>query len=91
MVEIGIKGDGPNDTLVATIGTDGGGRVGQYGQSQYVPRPRGGVILRGSQRGGLKGAAANKGACVLDIPGDRETGGQKSGAPEGTSSKHKGG
>ena len=40
---------------------------------------RGGGRLCVSQRGGLKDAAANKGVCVLDIPGDLETGGQESG------------
>ena len=41
--------------------------------------------------GYLKDAAANKGVCVLDIPGDLEACRQKSGAPEGTASKRKGG
>ena len=54
------------------------------------PDREGGSLL-GSQRGGLKGAAAKKGACVLDLPRDLETVGQKSSAPKGTSSKRKGG
>ena len=50
---------------------------------------RGGGILRGSQRGGLEVAAANEGACVLDLTGDLETYGQKISAPEGIASKRK--
>ena len=50
---------------------------------------QGGGNLRGYPRGGLKGAADREGACVPDLPGDLETGGQKSGAPEDTASKHK--
>ena len=34
---------------------------------------------------------ANEVACLLDLLGDLETGGQKSGAPEGTLRKRKGG
>ena len=52
---------------------------------------RGGGSLCGSQIGGIKDAAANEGACVMDLPGDLETGGQESSAPEGTASKRKGG
>ena len=51
---------------------------------------QGGGSLRSSQRGGLKDAAANRGACILDLPGDLEIGGQESGVPEGTAIKHKG-
>ena len=50
---------------------------------------QGGGSFRGYQRGGLKDTTANKGVCVLDLPGDLETGGQESGAPEGTVSKRK--
>ena len=50
-----------------------------------------GGSLRGSQRGFIKDAADNKGACVLDLPGDMKTCGQKSSTPEGTAIKQKGG
>ena len=52
---------------------------------------RGVGSLRGSQRGGLKDATANEGACILDLPRDPESGEQESGAPEGTMRNCKGG
>ena len=48
---------------------------------------RGGISLHGSQREYHKDAMANEGAGVLDIPGDPETSGQKSGAPAVTEGK----
>ena len=47
--------------------------------------------LQGYQRGGPNDAAANEGACVLDLPGDLKNGGQEIGAPEGTAINRKGG
>ena len=54
------------------------------------PDRGGGGSLRDSQKGDLKDAAANEGVCVLDLPGELETCGQKSGAPEGTANTRKG-
>ena len=42
-----------------------------------------------SKIGGLKDAAANKVACILDLPGDLENDGQESGTPEGIARKRK--
>ena len=73
-------------------------RRGRQGRTCWPIRPKairpqteGGGSLRGSQMGYLKYAAANKGVCVLNIPGDLEACRKKSGAPEGTASKRKGG
>ena len=51
---------------------------------------RGGSRLHGYQREYHQDAAANEGVGVMDLPGDLETSGQKSGAPAGTSGKRTG-
>ena len=52
---------------------------------------RGGGIIIGDQRGGRQDATANKGAGVLDLPGDLEASIQANGTTLGTVGERMGG